>query len=320
MQMQPQTQVNNYDSLRRRNSSRPLGVMLAILILLELCSLAILFSRISVWSPTVGGDVFPLTESTDMTRVRIGTKLSDGTIKYDEELAEYRRESSPLSSLVSMLALTASADGGFRVFDENTVWSADTNIEIFKLSYVNGEGVFTVNSDSADKLIAPGTENGYTFTLENTGDVSLDYKMTMEAYVTGTELSIPVVVRVVDVTGEYHLGGEDEWADVLDLNQVNETATIGAGKTATYTLEWQWPFEGDDDYDTMLGNLAAEEDLTLTVKINTIAEWCDDPDDPGDAPQTGDYGLRYLIIALLALIVIVAYYMYKRSRRVGEWD
>ncbi len=315
-----QAQMNNYDSLRRRGSSRALGVILVILILLEFCSLAILFSRISAWSPVKGNNVFPLTESTDMTRVRIGTKQPDGTIKYAEELAEYRRESSPLSSLVSTFALTASADGGFIVYDENTVWSADTKIEFFKASYENGEGVITVQSNNGDKLIAPGTSNGYTFTIENTGDVALDYELYMDPQVTGPDIAIPIVVRVVDAEGEYHLGGEDEWVPLDRLSEMNETATIGAHKTATYTLEWQWPFEGDDNaYDTMIGNLVLEEKFVLNIEIGTMAELSPDPDDPGDAPQTGDDGVRYLIIALLALIVIVAYFLYKKSRR-DKWD
>jgi hypothetical protein len=38
-----------------------------------------------------------------------------------------------------------------------------------------------------------------------------------------------------------------------------------------YILQWRWPFDIDDEYDTMLGNLAVEEDISLTIVIRTTA-------------------------------------------------
>ena len=119
------------------------------------------------------------------------------------------------------------------------------------------------------------------FTLENTGDTLLDYDMTIMAEITGTDLELPVKARVWDYNSKYLLGSESEKADVLELNSVKEKSKLSAGRFAVYTLEWEWPFEwGNDEYDTMLGNLAVDNDIALTIRINTTAS-CDQGDIPG---------------------------------------
>ena len=58
------------------------------------------------------------------------------------------------------------ANPGFMVIDENDViWGTETEVEIFKVSYEDGEGNITVKSDNGEKVVAPGTENSYTFKL-----------------------------------------------------------------------------------------------------------------------------------------------------------
>ena len=68
-----------------------------------------------------------------------------------------------------------------------------------------------------------------------------------------------------------------------------------------YTLEWQWPFEGDDVYDTMLGNLAVEEEITLTIKINVLSSYTPDAGDDDGIPKTGDSGA--VLLAFAAMVV-----------------
>ena len=72
---------------------------------------------------------------------------------------------------------------------------------------------------------------------------------------------------------------------MLELNKVSDSGTLKKGYVMPYTLSWQWPFEGDDAYDTLLGNL--EEDLTLTIVIETYAEYAP-PSADGGIPKTGD--------------------------------
>ena len=197
---------------------------------------------------------------------------------------------------------------GYSVYDENTVWQANTNVEIFKFSYENGEGKVTVDG-LGDKVIAPGTQNDYSFTLENSGNVALDYTMEMEAYFSNEKYAIPVTVRLTQKNGGYLIGNDDTREDVLALNNVHTEATLGAGRYATYTLDWEWAFEGDDEFDTMLGNLAAEgEDLSLTIVIRTLAMQSADPEcsDGEETPELGDDGsfIWWFLIALAALVAI----------------
>ncbi|MDO4331670.1 MAG: hypothetical protein Q4C58_03170 [Eubacteriales bacterium] len=209
----------------------------------------------------------------------------------------------------------SAAEAGFAVSDEKQVWSSQTAVEIFRISYENGDNQITVAGDG-EKLIAPGTANEYDFRLSNTGNVAVDYTMTMEAYFGRENRTIPVEVRVNDYQGNYLAGSRDEWSPVMELNSVSDTAVLGAGHYNGYTLTWQWPFEGDDAYDTLLGNSAVQEDITLTIVICVLAAASEDPDASGGIPQTGIFGVpggvrtgdehgAALWLALLAAAVIV---------------
>ncbi len=340
--------MNNYKSLRKDHSNRKISIILVMLILLEICSLAVLFSRLTIWVQNENENVFPLTEKTNLTSIKVGKMDSDGFIRFDESSSLDLGADSHLSATdkgLNIIKLDNSSTSlptqtppvtkspedteaskteiprnpGFEVTSGDTVWAGDTDVEIFKVSYENGEGVITVAGQNNDKVIAPGTSNKFSFTLKNTGDVSLNYSMSMEAYVSGTDFSLPVVVRVVDHDGSYCLGSEDHWESVLFLNKVSKKGKLAAERFANFTLEWQWPFEGDDKLDTLLGNLTEKDNITLTIKINTFASECDDPDDPGDnpPPQTGEDVLNNLVWALVAVTLAIVIFIYskKMSRR-----
>lgn len=196
---------------------------------------------------------------------------------------------------------------GFEISDENTVWGTATEVEIFKVSYENGEGVVTVNSNNGDKLLAPGTENEYTFWLKNTGNVPVHYTIETEAYYSNNNYAIPVEVRMKDYYGHYLLGDQEKWDEVMRLNEISDSAALDRNSYASYTLEWQWPFETDDEYDTLLGNMAVDEDLTLTVVIRTIAT--------AEFVKTGDDSHMALWFALAAAsMMVVLVIVYKRKK------
>ena len=247
-------------------------VMSLLLLLVGAVSLSVLFSRVLVYSASEFENVHYLTENS-----HAAANSTSGESSYSVQ--------------------NTKGDPKFHMEAEE---------EIFKFSY-DETGEITVSGGAAntDKLIAPGTSNLYQFTLANTGDTALDYIMTMEAYVTGTDFSIPVNVSVWDYTNKYLLGSADSKVDVMELNTVNESAELGAGRYAVYNLEWEWPFErGDDEYDTMLGDLAVDEDLVLHVVIRTVAEYDEEPDDPNagliNPPNTGDDSQLVLLSLLCA--------------------
>lgn len=201
------------------------------------------------------------------------------------------------------------AQPGFEVSDSQGVWNTDTRIEIFHVYYENGEAVATVRSNGTDKVIAPGTENSYTFKLRNTGNVALDYEVEVDAYVSPSDLKLPVDGRMNRYDNKWLIGGTDQYEDVLSLDTAKDTMTLAAGRYATYTLDWRWLYEqGNDALDTALGDRAIDEDLMLTIAIRTTATESADPHGGGGIlPQTGDdnHTVLWATLAGCALIMMV---------------
>lgn len=209
-------------------------------------------------------------------------------------------------------------DPEITVHDDVRTWETETKVDIFKIAYENGEALVTVDG-MGDKVIAPGTGNEYTFYLKNTGNVMLDYTLEIEAFFTPDTQPIPVEVRLKGYDGTYLLGAEDSWADVLELNQVKDEASISVNRYAYYTLEWQWPYEnGNDAYDTLLGNMAVDEDLTLSIAIKTVATGEDMTTEihRTDRVTTGDSTnlLVWVFLAVGALVLVTVYCILKKKR------
>lgn len=211
---------------------------------------------------------------------------------------------------------------GFEASDDKTVWSTETQVEIFRVSYVNGEQVMTVSSDNGEKVIAPGTENAYTFKLKNTGNVALDYTVEVDAYFTPADIPIPITGRLSRYDGTWIVGGMDAYESVSVLDAAEDKATLGAGKYTYYTLDWLWPFEsGNDEQDTILGNLAVDQDLLFTIVIKTTATESTDPNGGGGItpPQTGDNTNITLWIVLavcsFAILMFLLFYQNREKRR-----
>lgn len=208
----------------------------------------------------------------------------------------------------------------FEVSDGTQVWGTTTEVQLFKINYENGDASVTVDG-TGDNVIAPGTGNSYTFCLKNTGDTSLDYTLSLNAFFTSEQYSIPVEVKVKGFDGTYLLGTEDSWADVLELNNIEDKAHLKENRYAYYTLEWQWPFEnGTDEYDTLLGNAAVNEDVTLTISINTIATGADMTTQIIQVPRpsvvTGDSSMLSVWIALTggaALLLVILFIKRKKT-------
>ena len=175
------------------------------------------------------------------------------------------------ASGTTYLYYTNPSHPGFEASDDEQVWTTETKVNIFKVAYENGVSNITVNSDKGDKLIAPGAENLYTFKFKNTGDVPVEYTLTAEVTIEGVDLSIPVEGRIRRHDGDYIVGDEITYANIIDLDGIEDTYTLATNRYTYYTLEWKWPFEGNDDFDTYLGDLATESDIILTIKLSTIA-------------------------------------------------
>lgn len=198
----------------------------------------------------------------------------------------------------------------FNVVDGDQVWVENNEINIFKVEYDNDLGEVTVFGNG-NKVIAPGTQNSYYFELQNNGNVGVDYQMTMNAYISDNVTTIPVNAKLSDYTGKYIIGSETSWEHVLAVNpeRVNASGELSVGNKMRYIFSWEWPFEsGDDAFDTMLGNLAVDDDITLTIEINTVAmadEYADGGFATGDDANIGIYlGAGGVAVSVIIFLIV----------------
>ena len=286
--------MSEYASLsRNRNLRSGLVMLLALLIVLEICCISVLFSQLSAFSKAPQRNLISLTEGSPNGTVEVHRRGAQG-----ENLGGRRASYAP-AVLAAPRIETAPAPltdpkTGFGVYDEDTVWSTHTDVEIFRVSYDSESGYPTVsvNSSKGDKVFAPGTEETYSFTLSNTGSYNLDYILTIEAFYENTDgLWIPIEGRLSDGTGAWLVGSASEWPDVLELDGFRKEGKLASGTIEDYRIDWRWPYErfdGDgldsnDAYDTMLGNLAVDQDLILHIIIRTEA-WIDEEPEPTPTP------------------------------------
>lgn len=244
--------------------------------------------------------------------------ISEKTSGYEDNVSSYKENIQPSythvetdssAGITTSASIQSSKNPDFEVSDQQKVWSTNTQVEIFRVSYVNGEQVITVNSDKGDNVIAPGTENSYTFKLKNNGNTAIDYTMTVDAYFTPGDIEIPITGRLNRYDGKWIAGNKENYVNPSVLDTAGDKATLGAGKYTYYTLDWLWPFEsGNDKIDTMLGDMAVGQDLVFTVVITTTAAESADPyEDSGiTPPNTGyDSNLVLWIVLVIALFVLV---------------
>ena len=333
---------------KKNKSFSAIWVVIAVLLMVEVLATSMLVAQLSSFSAVKERNYISLTEGSEQTRLSISKKnVVAAAVRNETETVTLSNVVPGKTSGVTTLAAApvsggreAAFDAGvktvslaaFEARDKDTVWSTETHVEIFRIRYDNnGDLVYTVNSENGDRVIAPGTENTYEFTLRNTGSVALDYRLTVESYFTGEDndgnpVTIPVDARMREYTGEWLVGGADSWPDVLELNKVDRAGVLGAGMIADYALDWRWPFErgtGDelkanDAFDTSLGNLAVDKDLELHIIIRTVAEADENPETTGGEkpPQTGDdYNfVMWIVLAAVCLVLIIFLIIFKRRR------
>ena len=278
----------------KEHSLRPSRLAVSAAIVLLLCavaSLVILFERLSGFA-SQGSEfshVIPLT----------GTALQlPGAAPLEETPEGILSETSDVLFLGE--TRTETDDSG------ETVYHSDIRAEIFRAAYENAEGLVTVENggEAGERLIAPGTANRYVFTLRNTTSLPMDYRLEVDALVQGTEETLTLQVRVWDSEGKYLLGEKEQYAALEQLDHTHDEGVLGADRNAVYTLEWTWPFEqGGDERDTLLGNLAVGEEISLQIVIRTTAMADPSPEDPHikhkGIPTTGDASTPAIPLALM---------------------
>lgn len=254
----------------------------------------------------------------------------EGNKPETENAAENMLSEKPLAGENSLITLGSERvpdKFGFIVSDDKTVWGTETRVDIFKVAYENGEGVVTAESFNGEKIVAPGTENSYTFKLKNNSGSYITYTLNVDAFITPGDEMIPIESRISRYDGKWIVGGEDSWVDVPTLDTAADEGALSPGRYTYYTLDWCWPFEGNDELDTYLGNLAEKEDITITIVISTTAVSHIDGEPEMEEglvpPDTGDNSILSLWISLavgaaIFLIIIIIYRIRDEKRSKTE--
>lgn len=191
-------------------------------------------------------------------------------------------------------------------------------IQVFYGEYDN-DGNITVQSDFGDQVVAPGTENRYDLYVRNVGKVPIRYLLEAESHITvdvnGEQTEIPIEASFYTPRGRYLLGGEENLETIGKLDGMQDAWGLSPQHQAKYTLYWSWPFDGDDEFDTLLGNLAAEgEALTIQVAFHVTASY--DPNAAGGSPITGDasnIGLWVALFVISTFSLILVLFLRKRE-------
>lgn len=187
------------------------------------------------------------------------------------------------------------------ITDDQGTWKNSTDIDLFKMSYTNSYQNITINTEQHDKIIAPGSENSYTFEVKNISNKTIDY--TLDILVNSYPFHVPIQSRIKENNGRWIIGSEDIYMPIEYLNDVKETIRLANNTTTYYTIEWKWPFESsNDEYDTYLGNY---ENASVNILINVNAKANENETvNTSDSSQLNTYILLLCgsVIGLLFLI------------------
>lgn len=218
---------------------------------------------------------------------------------------------------------------------EGGAWEAGKEIDIFKASYVNGEGVATVASQDGTALIAPGTKTTYEFAMYNNGNMAVVYETDIDFLLrigdeAQAEYTFPLMVRLSAESGQYLIGDEDTWVNVEEARLSQHVSVLGASSYEAFTLELMWEFDGGNDtLDTMYGDQSVEKGVSLTLGINTYAEEHLDPTAKGGIPVESEDGSAterggtirwiWLLLLLVNTAVVIFYISWLLNKRLRKW-
>jgi flagellar basal body-associated protein FliL len=217
--------------------------------------------------------------------------------------------------------------------DNGGQWKTGRTTDIFQAEYKDGEGKSSVVSQDGTKLIAPGVQTSYKFTMQNSGNMAVVYQTDLEFVLKiGGEIQedyeFPLKTKLLNDRGEYIIGSETEWVNVQDAVLYSYPGLLGANSYETFEFILSWGFEGgNDELDTLYGDLSAEKGVTLTLQIKTYAEEAPDPAAQGgnriEVKGTPEYGgtIRWLWVVLLMIntAILVFYIAWLMNKRMGEW-
>ncbi len=169
----------------------------------------------------------------------------------------------------------------------------------------------SVPIDIFDDNVSPGTQGEHTFSVRNTSNYALNYRLVFY----GTDGAIPLKYRIRN-EDEYLIGNADTWEDSTTIENAKSSAgTVPYGGKLDLVIEWEWPFEsGNDEQDTAVGINIPDEMFYIAV-IGTGR-------DASSAPvivktdfvePAGPYSFPIIVVAL-GVIVNIGLIYYRKQR------
>ena len=202
-----------------------------------------------------------------------------------------KKKMTVLGVLALAVAITASQVGGtyakyissYGTTDQARVAKWDFNetntntVDLFQQSYTNENGTFVASKD-AYKVVAPGTEGEYSYSVKGTAEVNFKVVNTLK-------IENNVVLKdendnVIYDPIEFSTDGGKTWVKAAEITAVDSKTVYAANTEATAggQIAWRWAFDNDeadhivDDYDTILAEKAVKENLTIKATIETTIE------------------------------------------------
>ena len=110
--------------------------------------------------------------------------------------------------------------------------------------------------------IAPGVSNSYNFKVHNETDNAIKYNIEFKE---SSEYDINMLYRLKRGS-TYVVGDDDTWVSANELKTALKN--LSSDGVDSYTLDWEWPYEGSvDAADTEAGEKMTS-DYRLDIKIN----------------------------------------------------
>lgn len=166
-------------------------------------------------------------------------------------------------------------------------WGVTVNTnsgQAFKTQYETDEisgysGTYTVQSVNTDKVLAPGTKGTVGgFSLSGAPEVAtrvtvsvVDPSSALSGWTAEDTSAYEPVVWTLKKNGTPESGVDKvsfaTLATALNAIKADYAPNAGFAAADTYTIEWEWPFNGNDAADTFLGEKTTAPTITLAYKV-----------------------------------------------------
>ena len=167
-----------------------------------------------------------------------------------------------ISGTFAKYTTTASGDTSARVAKWGFGTATEITFNLFDKAYNNG----AVSSD--ENVVAPGTTGTANITLvadDEAAATEVAYTFDANVEITGDATLLSKLVWKLD--GE-KVGENGTYAELEKAinDTFDKTYTPGQTPDTTFSITWEWDFDGDDTTDTQLG-AAGTAEVTVTISF-----------------------------------------------------